>query len=446
MTDDRTSNGPSPAQPDFDVAIIGAGPAGLSLARALADTDLSILLLERQPRSVLQDPPFDGREIAVTKQSIATLRGFGAWDHIPQSDIAPLHEARVMNGPFKHSVRFHPPGQDADDLGCFLPNHQIRHSLFHAVEPCENVQLWDNCAATAIGSDADTAWLTLADGRRVTSRLIVAADTRFSEMRRRMGIPARMRDFGKTMMVCRMALEKPHDAVATEWFGYGQTIAILPLNGTEENPNIASVVITLPAVRIERLMAMEADAFSAEVTRRYENRLGAMRLIGTRHAYPLVGVYADRFVARRFALVGDAAVGMHPVTAHGFNLGLTGATTLAGLIKAAAVAGRDIGAASLLATYEARHRRATRPLYLATNATVLLYTDDRFPARVARDAILRAGEVLTPIRHAVSAKLMTASGPAGLPKLPARLPRPPVPRLPSPRPAMRRSGDAAAAE
>jgi 2-polyprenyl-6-methoxyphenol hydroxylase-like FAD-dependent oxidoreductase len=135
-----------------------------------------------------------------------------------------------------------------------------------------------------------------------------------------------------------------------------------------------------------------------------------MRPVGKRLTYPLVGVYADRFIGRRFAVIGDAAVGMHPVTAHGFNLGLAGAASLAGLIGQAAGAGRDIGAASLLAAFEGRHRRATGPLYLATNMTVSLFTDDRFPARVMRDAVLRAGEFLAPVRHAISARLMNAAG------------------------------------
>jgi 2-polyprenyl-6-methoxyphenol hydroxylase-like FAD-dependent oxidoreductase len=153
------------------------------------------------------------------------------------------------------------------------------------------------------------------------------------------------------------------------------------------------------------------------VTDRYDHLLGSMRLTGTRHAYPLVAAYASRFVAERFALVGDAAVGMHPVTAHGFNFGLIGQQTLAGLIAGAAAAGRDIGGAVLLRRYQAVHRRATRPLYLTTNTTALLFADDRLPARVLRDVVIRAGERLPPLRDAVVAKLMQGSGRRSRPSL-----------------------------
>jgi ubiquinone biosynthesis UbiH/UbiF/VisC/COQ6 family hydroxylase len=400
----------STAGHDFDLAIIGAGPAGLSLARALSGQGLSIALVERQSRSVLEDPAFDGREIALTHASVDHLRALGAWERLPPEDISPLNQARVLNGPFEHAMRFEPVRQAGQNLGYFVPNHLIRRSLFESVSTCPDVTLLDGRTATGIATDADSATLRFADGTALTSRLVVAADTRFSEMRRRMGITATKRDFGKTMLVCRMAHEVPHNAVATEWFGYGRTIAILPLNGTAQAPNLSSMILTQTPQRIAALMKLDDDGFATAATRLYQGRLGPMRPVGKRLTYPLVGVYADRFVGRRFAVIGDAAVGMHPVTAHGFNLGLAGAASLAQLVGQAAGAGKDIGAAPLLAAFEGRHRRATGPLYLATNMTVSLFTDDRFPARVMRDAVLRAGELLAPVRHAISAHLMNAAG------------------------------------
>jgi 2-polyprenyl-6-methoxyphenol hydroxylase-like FAD-dependent oxidoreductase len=137
-----------------------------------------------------------------------------------------------------------------------------------------------------------------------------------------------------------------------------------------------------------------------------------MRPLSSRHVYPLVAVYARRFAAPRFALVGDAAVGMHPVTAHGFNYGLRGQHVLAGLIAGAVANKGDIGAPALLLRYERAHRLATRPFYLATNATARLYTDDSLPARVLRDVVLRIGERLPPVRHMMVAKLMEKTGPS----------------------------------
>jgi ubiquinone biosynthesis UbiH/UbiF/VisC/COQ6 family hydroxylase len=240
----------------------------------------------------------------------------------------------------------------------------------------------------------------LADGSGLRASLVVAADSRFSEVRRRLGISARMRDFGKTMLVCRMRHEQPHCNTAWEWFDYGQTLALLPLSG-----NRSSVVITVSGSEACRLQGLSPAAFGAELRDRFRGRVGDMRLISPVFAYPLVAVMPDAFVARRCALVGDAAVGMHPVTAHGFNLGLLGAARLANLIDSAALSGEDVGSPRLLASYERAHRRATVPLYLATNAIAALYTDERLPVRVLRDALVRLGNGIPPFKRAIAASL-----------------------------------------
>jgi ubiquinone biosynthesis UbiH/UbiF/VisC/COQ6 family hydroxylase len=397
------------ARTEFDIVIIGAGPAGLALGCALAGQGLAVAVVERLSKAVLADPPFDGREIALTHASVEMLRDLDAWGRITPAEISPLGEACVINGGSAHSLHFGPTPGHGETLGHLVPNHEIRRTLFESAMTRPSLHLIDTVAATALRAGDDSAALTLADGRTLTARLIVAADTRFSEMRRRLGIGAAMRDFGKTMLVCRMAHDQPHHDIATEWFGYGITIAMLPLNGTADDPHVSSLVLTLPGREIEHLMGLDDAAFGAEITRRYEERLGGMRLISSRHTYPLVAVYARRFVADRFALAGDAAVGMHPVTAHGFNFGLTSQHTLAGLIAEANRRGGDIGAPALLRRYELTHRLATRPLYVATNTTALLYTDDRLPARVLRDAVIRVGERLSPVRRVVTAHIMRSA-------------------------------------
>ena len=132
--------------------------------------------------------------------------------------------------------------------------------------------------------------------------------------------------------------------------------------------------------------------------------------IGPCCAYPLVGVYPRRFVAERFATIGDAAVGMHPVTAHGFNFGLRGQDTLASAIRAARDAGRSYWSASLLENYERAHRRATRPLYLATQLVAGLYTDEAAPAKWLRRSALRAAQRLGPFKRLVMAGLTDDGG------------------------------------
>lgn len=237
---------------------------------------------------------------------------------------------------------------------------------------------------------------------------IVAADSRFSETRHAMDIASSMHDFGKIMMVCVMEHDVSHQHVAWEWFDYGQTLALLLMNGMR-----SSVVITLSAHDIQGLMAMTEEAFNHAVEVRFKHRLGAMRLVSTRHAYPLATVDADRFEALRFALIGDAAVGMHPVTAHGFNFGLRSAESLAHEIKVAYTCGRNIASTDLLARYENTHERATRPLFLATHA-IKLYSNDALPARLIRRVSLHIGNRILPFKRAVAHMLTEINWPKDL--------------------------------
>ncbi|MCI0754479.1 5-demethoxyubiquinol-8 5-hydroxylase UbiM [Teichococcus vastitatis] len=386
-----------------DVAVIGGGPTGLAFAAALAESGLGIEVLERQPESALASPGFDGREIALTHSSQALLRQLGAWPHIPADSISPLVEARVLNGGSGYALRFDTAERSEPELGKLVSNHAIRRALYEIASRAAGVTLRTGTAVSGIRTDVEGVTITLADGDVLQAGLVVAADSRFSAAREMLGIPAERRDFAKRMMVCRLRHAAPHHGVATEWFDYGQTIAMLPLNN-----NCSSAVLTLDPEDAARLERMPEAEFGPEVARRYRQRLGAMELVSTRHTYPLVTTYAGRFATTRAALLGDAAVGMHPVTAHGFNFGLRGAAALAREIRAALTAGRNFAGPDVLRRYATAHRLATRPLYLATNATAVIYGEASRPARLLRDAALRLGNHLAPVRRRIVAGLMEA--------------------------------------
>lgn len=383
-----------------DVAIIGAGPAGLCLARALSGQGLSIVLLERQAETALADPAFDGREIALTHASQALLEHLGLWQRLPAEEVAVLRDAQVLNGPSLFALQIRAEQAGAERLGHLVANRAIRRAAFDAVAECADVQLRCEASVRAIRHAEREVRLELADGEVLRTRLLVAADSRFSETRSQLGIGARLKDFGKTMLVCRMDHEKPHRQTAWEWFGYGQTLALLPLNGEQ-----SSVVLTLPPREIERLRALDEDAFAREMERRFDRRLGAMRLASARLAYPLVGAYAEKLVGPRCALIGDAAVGMHPVTAHGFNFGLGSVQRLSAAVLAAKARREDIAAPAVLARYARQHRLATWPLYQATNLLVDVYTDDRLPLKLLRGAGLRVAQGLLPLKKGIARHL-----------------------------------------
>ncbi len=387
----------------YDIIIVGGGPAGLSLARALADTGLSLAIVERQERTALEEPTYDGREIALTHRSVRILRELGAWTELSEGAASRLGEARVLNGGSPVALTFDPGKHGPDALGFLLSNHLIRQALFACAREQRNLTLFDGCAVARAAAGPEGAEVVLADGRILRARLLVAADSRFSRVREQLGIRAEMNPLGRAMLVCRVEHDRDHGHVATEWFDHGHTIAMLPLNG-----RLSSSVLTLPVAEAERLAELDDDTLGAELAARYRHRLGAMRVASSRHVYPLVTTFAERFAIPGAALVGDAAVGMHPVTAHGFNLGLAGADRLAREIKLALRRGKQWAGWPVLDAYATGHRRACLPLYTATNLIVRLYTDTRPAAWAARHAAIRVGRRLPFARRAVRSMLLHA--------------------------------------
>lgn len=400
---------------NVDVAIVGAGPIGLCFANALSRQGVSSMLIDRQPRSVMADPASDGREIALTHASQQILDRLGVWSRVEPGERALMRAAKVFDGQSLFAMQIAPgsgPTSSAPQdalLGSLVPNQVIRRAAHAALPDSDDGDagiLWRDGRKIerSQANDADVD-ITLDSGEQIRAGLLVAADGRFSATRRAMGIPAHTYQHGQHMLVCRMDHDEPHDQTAWEWFGHGQTLALLPVS-----EYCSSVVVTLPPADMEALMALPQAEFDADITRRFDGRLGAMRRAAEPHRYPLVSVYAERFVGQRQALIGDAGVGMHPVTAHGFNLGLQGLSRLADLIGEARRHGQDIASPALLKRYQREQRLATAPLFAATMAIVGLYTDDRAPARLLRKAVLRVGETAWPVRRLIAGHLMRSRG------------------------------------
>lgn len=384
-----------------DVAIIGAGPVGLAFASTLADRGISPVLLERAPAASLADPAPDGREIALTHRAVAILQELGAWELIPDQAISPLKAARVLDGASPFALRFDPDAPVEGPLGMLVGNSHIRRALHGAALRRSGVRLLAGRTATCIVHEAGGVVVHATGGEPVRARLAVAADTRFSPMRAAQGIATLRDDYGTAMLVCRMQHDLPHEHIASELFAYGQVIAVLPMNG-----NACSIVVTRAREKIADLAGSDTDAFNAEIERGVGGMLGAMRLDGRRHVYPLIGTFARRFAAPRFALIGDAAVGMHPVTALGFNLGLRGQDTLAQEIAEAVARGGDVADPAALRRYEVAHRRLAFPLWTGTNVVAHLYRRQGPLSRLARGTALRIAERLPPFKGAVTALLM----------------------------------------
>lgn len=384
---------PTPSR-SHDVLICGAGPAGLALACALHDRGLRVRVLEQATEATLAEPADDGREIALTHRSRALLERLGLWQRL--SEVSPLRRASVRTSGSRVPLPFE--GAGAQDLGWLVGNRHLRAAAWAGA--CERgVSVLCERAVTGFERDAQQARVSTRCGEQHAAPLVVAADSRFSPLRRLAGIGARHRDFGRSALLVPLAHERDHEGLAQECFLEGHTLALLPMTGQR-----SSAVWTVTNAALPGIAAMDDVQLAATIEAAAERRLGAMRVAGARHIYPLVAVWAERFVAPRLALIGDAAVGMHPVTAHGYNLGLYGIEALARRLQT----GRDPGELAPLLAYEAEHRRVAGPLYTGTNALVRFFTDDRAPVLALRRAVIDVARHLPPLRAAIARRLTDA--------------------------------------
>ena len=385
---------------DYDIVIIGGGPAGLSFACSMAGLDLNILLVEKSTLESISQPKPDGREIALTHHSRKILIKLGIWALIDESKVSPLKEAKVFDGGSDSLLNFDAKKSGIEALGYLVPNHLIRAALFKRVSQADNVTILNELMVNGVSANNTGAKVSLSNGKAIKSKLVVAADSRFSEIRRKMGIPSVMKDFSKVMITTRMSHEKAHNHIALEYFNYGHTLALLPLNG-----NVSSVVLTVPTDRLDEILDLDEEKFNEMARDGFGSKLGQMKQIGDRHSYSLVGVYAHKFRATRFALIGDAAVGMHPVTAHGFNLGLRGQDLLSLSIFKALNNGLDIGSDEVLKEFERKQINLSRLMYFGTNGIVSLFTNDDAAIKQVRKLVLKFANRFPPVKSLITQHL-----------------------------------------
>jgi ubiquinone biosynthesis UbiH/UbiF/VisC/COQ6 family hydroxylase len=377
----------------FDTIIAGAGPVGLALASFLSDAGLNVIIVEKQKKIFLENPAYDGREIALTLPSWKIMQDAGIVTSHEENCAAPLRAAAVVNGISPYRLQFQASEAGQDVFGMMLSNSAIRAAAYKAAMN-RNIKIIDGCEVVDLQDGAGCKIITCDDKSTLQSRLVVAADSRFSRLRKLARIETRTKDFKRLCIVMRAKHSRSLGQTAFECFGYEKTMALLPLKD-----GVCSIVVTVPSSEGRRLMRLSEGAFIDEISEQAKPYAGEIELASSRYAYPLVGVFAESFYARRFVLSGDAAVGMHPVTAHGFNLGLSGARILADEIIDARKYGRDIGGKVVLRAYHDRHLRQTLPLYEATNILVGLYGRTDPISRAARQALLMLGNHIHPARR-----------------------------------------------
>lgn len=381
-----------------DVAIVGGGMVGGTLAAALAEAGLSVALVDRADPAEQLEQAYDGRTVAIAHATHRLLQATGLWTRlVPHAE--PILDIRVTDGPSLLFLHYDHRELGEDPLGYIVENRAIRRSLFARLGGLETLRFRAPAAlARHIAMPAGVT-LTLADGSEIDAALLVAADGSDSALRRAAGIASAQWDYGQTAIVCTMAHEKPHRGIAHERFLPAGPFAVLPMTDDPVHGHRSSIVWTEKKALAPAMLALPEADFSFELHRRFGPWLGEVRVAGGRWSYPLRFAHAETYVKPRFALVGDAAHTMHPIAGQGLNIGLRDVAALAEVLVDAKRLGLDIGSAAVLECYQRWRRFDNQVLLGVTDTLNRLFSNDLAPLRLVRDLGMAAVNRLGPLKH-----------------------------------------------
>jgi len=377
---------------DFDIVIVGAGLVGASFANALRGAGLKLALVEAlAPAADAEN--WDSRVYAISPGSVAFLQSLGVWKRLDSGRIAAVHEMRIHGDAADAQLRFSAYEAGVAELATIVESRLLQSLLWQGLEHQHELELFcpERCAALQLSEDA--AELTLASGRTLHAKLVVAADGMHSWARQAAGIEADEKSYGQMGVVANFACARPHHNTAFQWFRNDGVLAYLPLPGQR-----MSIVWSTSDAHAAELLALSPDAFCARVTAAGKGALGELSLLSSAMRFPLALMRAARLVAPRMALIGDAGHVLHPLAGQGVNLGFGDARELARVLQQREVF-RDPGEIRLLRRYERARAEDILALAWVTDGLQRLFAAPGGAAAKLRNAGLNLTNALPVVKN-----------------------------------------------
>ncbi len=378
---------------DFDIAIIGGGMVGASLALALAAAQRRIVLIEGVSPDSRAHQSFDERTTALGNASRRILETLGVWSAVADQ-CGVIRAIHVSDAGRLAFARLNAGEQGIEAFGFVVPNRALGSALWEKIRQTEAISVRMPAKVETVSTDADGVTLTLTGGGPpLRARLAVAADGAQSAVRRDAGITATETDYGQIAIVANVATDTPHDGTAYERFTAAGPLALIPLRDGSY-----TVVWARPPATAAATLAATDDAFLTLMQQHFGWRCGKFVRAGRRASYPLKLTRADAAVAERTVLIGNAAQTLHPVAGQGFNLALRDVAALAELVAE----GGDPGAAALLDRFAQDRAADRRGVTRFTDGLIRMFGDTRAPVRLLRNAGLLLFDLLPPAKSALA--------------------------------------------
>jgi 2-octaprenyl-6-methoxyphenol hydroxylase len=360
---------------NFDVIVVGGGPAGLAATLALAQHDARIALIAPKPAHP------DRRTTALLGSSVDTLRRIGVWATI-EKNAAPLRKLRLVDGTRRlvrsPEVLFGSEEIGLDAFGYNIANEELLSALRAAIVAQRGLAIFEE-AVTRIQFDDGSANVELADGSILTARLVAAADGRNSICRQAAGIRTSKRDLPQSAIALNLVHTRSHLDISTEFHTESGPFTLVPLAG-----NRSSLVWVCTSKDAERIRKTSDDDLSREIEEKSHHILGETRVEGPRGIFPLGVEIAESFAARRVALVGESGHVIPPIGAQGLNLGIRDAAAIAKLAGDALGTGGDPGSQTVLAAYDLERRSDIRTRAVAVEMLGRSLLTEFLPIHLAR--------------------------------------------------------------
>ncbi|MGB5292610.1 MAG: UbiH/UbiF/VisC/COQ6 family ubiquinone biosynthesis hydroxylase [Lysobacterales bacterium] len=370
----------------YDIAIIGAGMVGATLASLLSRAGFSVALVEAfQPQAFDPEAEVGLRVSAISPGSSAVLEQAGAWKLINAQRTRPYRRMQVEDGVELDPLLFDAPVYNLERLGTIIENALLQWSVWQVVSTSGLVDVYCPDAIESIGFSAQKNRVLLKSGNEISASLVVGADGAASRVRKALGVSQEHFAYNQHGLVAVAGKQKPNPGVAWQRFLTGGPLAFLPLVDGR-----SSIVWTLPSAEAERLMGLDTDAFITELDTASSGWLGRVESCGPRAAFPLSMRLSECYASKRTVLMGDAAHVVHPLAGQGVNLGFADAAALVEQLIATRLAGGDIGSASVLHNYDRQRRSESETMAFGMHALRSLFGIESIsPVRRAGLAVVK---------------------------------------------------------